>query len=104
MEHTHPPSAAHSEAKPHHPPASVYINVFKWLFAFTIIELLLSFLPPAADPIKVPLLVLFAILKGSLVVMFYMHLRYDRPLYTVILLVGVFFALLVGSFLPLIQR
>jgi caa(3)-type oxidase subunit IV len=103
MEHTHAPAGRAAE-KPHHPPASVYINVFKWLFAFTVIELLLSFLPPETDPVKVPLLVLFAILKGSLVVMFYMHLRYDRPLYTVILLVGVFFAVLVGSFLPLVQR
>ncbi|MDW8326937.1 MAG: cytochrome C oxidase subunit IV family protein [Anaerolineales bacterium] len=103
MEHTHAPAGRAAE-KSHHPPASVYINVFKWLFAFTIIELLVSFLPSAMDSVKVPLLVLFAVLKASLVAMFYMHLRYDRLLYTVILLIGVFFAVLIGSFLPFIQR
>ncbi len=96
MEHTHPSDspAKHS----HHPPVSVYLNIFKWLTAFTIIELAISFIP--ADEIKIPALVFFAVLKAVLVVMYYMHLRYDRPLYTVILVIGVGFALLVGGFLP----
>jgi cytochrome c oxidase subunit 4 len=98
MESTHPdaPPTAHVN----HPSRATYLKVFAWLAVFTVIELALSFVP--VEEIKIPGLVLFAVTKATLVVMFYMHLRYDRRLYTVILLTGVFFALLVGRFLPLI--
>jgi len=96
------PTHTPEHSGPHHPPVSTYLKVFGWLTAFTIIELALSFLP--SEEIKVPALVFFAVLKAILVVMFYMHLKYDRFLYTVILAVGVGFALLIGTFLPLVQK
>lgn len=96
------PTHSPEHAGPHHPPVSTYLKVFGWLTAFTIIELALSFLP--WEDVKVPGLVFFATLKAILVVMFYMHLKYDRKLYTLILAVGVFFALLAGIFLPLVQK
>lgn len=102
MEQTQSHTSASPAQHRQHPPVSVYLNIFKWLTAFTILELAISFIP--ADAIKIPALVFFAVLKAVLVVMYYMHLRYDRPLYTLILVIGVGFALLVGSFLPLMQK
>jgi cytochrome c oxidase subunit 4 len=93
------PTETHATPHRAHPTRATYLQVFQWLAIFTVIELALSFVP--INEIKIPGLVFFAVLKASLVVMFYMHLRYDRWVYTVILLTGVFFALLVGRFLPL---
>ena len=39
-----------------------------------------------------------------LVALFYMHLRYNSRWYAVLLLAGVFFAVLVGRFLPAVQK
>ncbi|MBP7693092.1 MAG: cytochrome C oxidase subunit IV family protein [Anaerolineales bacterium] len=98
---SHPPSSSETHA---HPTPATYIRIFGWLAAFTLIELFVSFMPSEMDGLKVPVLVLFAIVKASLVAMFYMHLRYDSRWYTVLLLAGVFFAVLVGRFLPLVQK
>jgi len=64
--------------------------------------LLVSFL--SIDEIKIPLLVGFAVLKATLVVLYYMHLRYDSRWYALVLIVGVFFALMIGLLLPQMQR
>ncbi len=64
--------------------------------------MLVSFL--SIDEIKIPLLVGFAVLKATLVVLYYMHLRYDSRWYALVLIVGVFFALMIGLLLPQMQR
>lgn len=97
MEHSNTP-AEHTRPHPD------YLRVFAWLAVFTVIELFVSFVPPELDSIKVPLLVIFAVLKATLVVLYYMHLRYDNRFYALLLLSGVFFALLIGRFLPLVQK
>lgn len=51
---------------------------------------------------QIAALIVIAIIKAALVVLFYMHLRYDSKGYMLILLAGIFFALLLGRFLPLI--
>jgi cytochrome c oxidase subunit 4 len=96
-EHT-PAHDSHAKA---HPPID-YVRIFVWLTAFTVLELFISFIPVAE--VKIPLLVLFAILKATLVVMYYMHLRFDSRWYTLVLSVGVFFALFVGVLITRIQR
>lgn len=100
MEH----SATPSPEAAHHPTPATYIGIFRWLALFTVIELALSFLPASADAIKIPALVAFAVVKATLVVLYYMHLRYDSRWYAVLLGAGVFFALLAGRFLPLVQK
>ena len=97
MEHTSPPPSS-SETHAHPTPAT-YIRIFGWLAAFTVIELFVSFMPSEMDGLKVPVLVFFAIVKASLVAMFYMHLRYDSKWYWITLLVPIFFVLLVARFL-----
>lgn len=98
---------AHSPAPAEHAhshPRPDYIGIFRWLVVFTLVELFISFVPPELDSIKIPLLVIFAVLKASLVVMYYMHLRYDSRFYALLLLAGVFFAVLIGTFLPAVQK
>ncbi len=97
-----PPSTAGEQTHAH--PKPNYVGVFAWLTGFTLVELFVSFMPAELDSIKVPLLVVFAILKASLVVLYYMHLRYDSRFYALLLLSGVFFAVLVGRFLPAVQK
>ena len=46
----------------------------------------------------------FAVLKATLVVLYYMHLRYDSRWYALVLLTGVSFALVVGLMWPFMQR
>jgi caa(3)-type oxidase subunit IV len=53
---------------------------------------------------QIAALVVIAIIKAALVVLFYMHLRYDSKWYMLILLVEIFFALPLGRFLPLMLR
>ena len=54
---------------------------------------------PWDESIRVPLLIVLAVLKALLVVLFYMHLRYDNKWYWFILLMPVGFVLLLGTYL-----
>jgi len=91
----------HTSHTPH--PKINYVGIFAWLFAFTIIELIVSLLP-LPGVIQIPTLVAFAVAKATLVVLYYMHLRYDSRWYALILIVGVLFALLLGRLLPAILK
>ncbi len=96
MEHTPAVDVTHAH------PKIDYVRIFAWLTGFTVLELLISFIP--MDEVKIPLLVGFAVLKATLVVLYYMHLRYDSRWYALILIVGIFFAVMVGVLLPRMQR
>jgi cytochrome c oxidase subunit IV len=54
-----------------------YMTIFWWLFALTIIEIGVIFLPIAKVVIAI-LLISLAISKASLVAMYFMHLRFER--------------------------
>ena len=68
------PHAAHNS-----PSSRTYINIFIVLFVVTAIEVGASYLSDFGVPVwgEIAVLVLLAVLKGLLVVMFYMHLRFD---------------------------
>jgi cytochrome c oxidase subunit 4 len=102
MEQTSSPETANATQSPHPHPRIDYVRIFAWLTGFTVIELLVSFIP--VDEIKIPILVAFAVLKATLVVLYYMHLRYDSRWYALVLLTGVSFAVVVGILLPQMQR
>jgi caa(3)-type oxidase subunit IV len=84
-----------------HPTPKTYLTVFGWLAILTLIEIAVSAVPLPVTP-QIAILVVIAVIKAALVIMFYMHLRYDSAWYTLILLTGLFFALLIGRFLLLI--
>ena len=60
-----------------------YMWVFLWLAVLTAIEVGITF-TALPKPIMIVLLAIFAIGKALLVALFYMHLRYDKPILAII--------------------
>ncbi len=80
-----------------HPP---YHLVFIALAIFTGLEIGTSYLPAT---IKVPILVILAVTKAALVVLFFMHLRYDKRVFSFPLLIGIFLAIPIVLVLVLVM-
>jgi cytochrome c oxidase subunit 4 len=75
-----------------------YVIVFGWLTLLTVIEVLTA-ATGLDESIRIPILVVVAIIKAALVVLFYMHLRYDSKWYWLILIVPMGFVLLLARYL-----
>jgi cytochrome c oxidase subunit 4 len=71
-----------------HPTPAMYWGIAVFLAVVTAIEIAVPS-TSALDPVKVPLLWALAIIKFGTVVMFFMHLRYDKKLYRTLFLFGV---------------
>jgi cytochrome c oxidase subunit 4 len=73
-----PPAADHPRAVPHdeHASVSTYVRVALVLTAVTALEVGVTYIR-LLTPIIVPLLLVMAAAKFGLVVMYFMHLRYD---------------------------
>ncbi len=67
-----------------------YLGVFWVLAALTAVEVVVTYLPVPRIPVLVPL----AVLKATLVALFYMHLKYDRRIFSAIFLMGLLMALI----------
>jgi cytochrome c oxidase subunit IV len=67
-----------------------YLLVFIALAIFTALEIATSYLPPY---IKIPALIVLAVTKASLVVLYFMHLRYDNRLYALPIILGIVLAI-----------
>jgi cytochrome c oxidase subunit 4 len=70
--------------------------VFAVLAALTLIEVAISFIP---GWIKNPLLLAISLSKAALVALYYMHLRYDKPIYGIIFIAPAIFGLLLAVIL-----
>jgi len=75
------PKGTHEEA---HPGSSVYLIVAAFLMVLTAMELTVFYVR-AIRPIMVPVLMVLSGAKFALVVLFFMHLRYDPKPFTFIL-------------------
>lgn len=75
--------------EPHVLPLQVYLGVWGALMVLTILTVAVSRFDFGSANTFVALIV--ATIKGSLVVGFFMHLRYDNRLYTIILLASLLF-------------
>jgi len=62
-----------------------YVGVFVVLAVLTVVEIGVTYLPIPRIPVLVPL----ALLKAALVAMFYMHLRFDRRIFTTLFVFGI---------------
>jgi cytochrome c oxidase subunit IV len=88
-------AVAHHDA---HAPTSarVYINIFFVLFVITMVEVFASYLdePPLYLPtwVEIATLIILSVLKGVLVVAFYMHLRFDSRWFTTLFTAGMVIA------------
>ena len=75
-------SDAHAEHAEHHPTWSTYWKVALILTVITVIEVWCYYLPAfVATPYFVPTLLILSAVKFVIVVLFYMHLKYDARLY-----------------------
>lgn len=72
-----------SEQEHAHPKISTYLAIFAILTIITIIEVGVFYVP-ALRPVLAPVLLVLSAGKFALVVMFYMHLKQDNKLFTVI--------------------
>ena len=77
----HPPSEQ-AHAAEHHPTAKTYVIVGAILTLITIVEVSAYYTPAwEQSRIYVPSILLLSALKFVIVVLFYMHLRYDHKLF-----------------------
>jgi len=92
--------AHETEQDTHHPSFKQYVLIAIILFAITIVEFLLIWdRVGIADDLgasKIPLLVGLSVVKFYIVIMFYMHLRFDDKLFTRIFIAGLALAFMVG--------
>ncbi len=81
--HGHTEMAA-PHAGNHSPSVRQYVNIFVVLFVLTAVEVAASYLVNFGIPawVQIAVLIALAVLKGVLVVMFYMHLRFDSRWFT----------------------
>ncbi len=70
-------------------PAGVYVGIWATLMVLTLVTVLASFAELGVFNIVVALLI--ATIKGTLVVLFFMHLRYSPKLTMVVVISSVFF-------------
>jgi cytochrome c oxidase subunit IV len=72
----------HPENAEHHPGWSTYWKVAVVLTVITVFEVWIYYVPSfTVTPYFVPTLLVLSAIKFAIVVMFYMHLKYDAPLY-----------------------
>ena len=70
-----------SVERPVHPTADVYLRVGAVLVILTVLEVGVFYVP-AFHPVLVPVLLVLSAAKFTLVVMFYMHLKFDNRFFT----------------------
>ncbi|NJP04689.1 MAG: cytochrome C oxidase subunit IV family protein [Chloroflexaceae bacterium] len=89
----------HPEHGHRHPP---YMMIFLWLTLLTAIEVFPVMTEiyfgwvPIPHHIWVPVLLIIALAKATLVALYYMHLRYDKSWLAILFLSPFFFAMLFG--------
>lgn len=83
----------HSTYK-HMIPFSVYVKVALSLFALTILTVVASRFHASLGALAAPVAFLIASVKAALVLLFFMHLKYDNKMNRVIFATGFFFLFL----------
>ncbi len=63
-----------------------YLVIFILLAVFTLIETLVSYVPQ--QNIKFPLLIILSVVKAVLVLLYFMHLKFDSRLFTYLFILG----------------
>jgi cytochrome c oxidase subunit 4 len=79
-ETTHAPEALHADAHAGHPGWKTYVVVGAILTVITAIEVAIFYIPALASVIT-PVLLTLSGAKFIIVVLFYMHLKFDNPLF-----------------------
>jgi cytochrome c oxidase subunit IV len=82
-------------SEPQHATVGTYLKVAAILTVVTALEVGVIYIRRLA-PVIVPLLLVMALAKFALVVLFFMHLRYDRRVLTVVFVGPILIAVLVA--------
>lgn len=103
MTHETGHAATHHPEEHAHPGPRKYVGVAVILAAFTAFEVILSYagLP---DGLTIALMIGVAIIKFAMVAMWFMHLRFDNRLFTIMFAGGLALALIVFIAVLTIQR
>jgi len=75
----------------HHGGPKLYAGVLAALLVLTAITVTASYIDFGSPAINVVIALAIASIKASLVALYFMHLRYDKPLLSVIFVGGLFF-------------
>lgn len=87
-----------------HPGPAQYVRIAVVLFVITLVEVAIYYIGPLRA-VLVPMLLFFSVLKFALVVLWFMHLRFDTRVFTwlfvsgILLTLSVFAVVLVFFFL-----
>lgn len=92
----HAPAEHHEEGHGHAVPAKVLLNVFFALVLMTILTVAATQFPTGSFEIWISMAI--ATLKASLVVAYFMHVRYDNPMYAMLFAAGLLFMALFVAF------
>jgi len=89
------PALAHRAAAAHvgggsHRTDFFYVQIFALLTAVTIVEVFWTAI--GNDPLRVTGLIVYSFIKFALVIMFFMHLKGDRPVFSWLFVVPLFIA------------
>jgi cytochrome c oxidase subunit 4 len=89
-------SATDEVGAPHHkhPTEGQYVLIALFLAAITAIEVAVYYIDALKDTL-VPILLTFAVIKFTVVVAFFMHLRFDSRLFRRLFVLGIILALFV---------
>ena len=77
-------------------PRNTYLMVFIALAVLTALEVTITYLPIPRIPVLIPL----ALIKASLVALFYMHLKFDKKVFSAVFVMGLLMG--IGLILSLI--
>ena len=77
-----------------HPGAATYLIIAAFLIVLTVMEITVFYVHPLR-PVLVPVLLVLAAAKFALVAMFYMHLKYDGWLLSVVFMFPLLIAMIV---------
>jgi cytochrome c oxidase subunit 4 len=64
-----------------------YLGIFILLAGFTLVETLVSYVQ--SEAIKFPVLILLSLAKAVLVLLYFMHLKFDSRIFTYLFIAGV---------------
>ena len=86
-------SSSHQTEQSHHPTFQQYVLVAIILFAITIVEFFAIFPDPnQIGAAKLPVLTILSAIKFAIVIMFYMHLKFDSRLFSILFTGGLVLA------------
>jgi cytochrome c oxidase subunit IV len=89
------PEQQHDDEFTHVVPASLYIGIWATLMVLTLTTVLASF--AELGPFNIVVALVIATIKGTLVVLFFMHLRYSPKLTIAAVIASIFFLFIMFS-------